>query len=457
MELLQFIVLSAVNLGLIVFIIRKWSFFSAEGLCMGTLGMMILTDNVELIFHYLVSPEVLPLGYKEFSFRIYPTIVHIIGLAILIAALLLFNPEPKPVARQLNDADILKLRRIGVAITLCGLFLTGVALYLVSGFSTVDFYVALNAFRSETLPFGGFWYRGADIAVLGMALTLPSLRRKMGQFFLVLILMMFVAFFLRTNKGGLEEPIVWGAFVIHVYDRAFFRSLFKIRIVVLACAIAVAGMGVKGWLLPWLTNRAAPPSSTIQNLLQLSTATMATRWGDNSVYRGYCQFVNFLPDNRFLFQGHKVGLYTLTSWVPRVLVPNKEDHPFRGIGFMIYADFHTYPLETPSPTLVGSVMADDGIVSLAEYLFLTVLFLSIFRRAAMARSSSLYWHVGYVIFVLFGGFSAEVGILGLFYILFLVYGVVGVAYLLLFVISQPSLRPVFRLLGSGTAVRVTTR
>ncbi len=428
MNLLEFLVLSVINLGLILFIIRKWSFFSAEGLCMGTLGMMILTDNLELLFHYVVSPDVLPLGYNEVAFRIYPTAVHIAGLVILIVALLLFNPKPKPVVRQLNAAEILLLRNIGIVIALCGFVLTTVALYLVSGLSTLDFYVKLSTFRTEALPFGGFWYRGADIAVFGLALTLPSLQRKLERFFLVLGLMMFVAFFLRTNKGGLEEPIVWAAFVIYIYDRAFFKSLLKLRTVALACAIAFVGMGLKSWFLPWALHRGAERPQTIENILQMATATIATRWGDDGVYRGYCQFVNSLPDNLYVFQGHRVGHYTLVGWLPRLVYPGKPEHPFGGIGAMINSDFHAYPTAKEAVTLIGSVFADDGYISMVLYLSALAWFLSTLRRMALARREALHWHVAYALFTLFGGVSSEGGIIGVFDTLVLTFGIVAAAY-----------------------------
>jgi len=171
-------------------------------------------------------------------------------------------------------------------------------------------------------------------------------------------------------------------------------------------------------------------SATISNLIQMAAATAETRWGDDSLYRGYCQFVNTLPDNRYLFEGSKVGVYALTSWVPRFIYRDKPDHPFRGLGFMIYSDFHSFPMETPAPTLVGSMMADNGMVSLIEYLFAAALFLGWFRRAVASEGAPLYWHVGYIFFVLFGGFSADEGVLGLVYTLLLGYGVVAAAYLL---------------------------
>ncbi|MGH9729330.1 MAG: hypothetical protein ACRD4V_12170 [Candidatus Acidiferrales bacterium] len=430
MEWFEFLTLAVLNLGLMAFIIRRWGIASAEGFCMAYLGMAVLTDNVELIFHCVFSPGALPLGYGEMDFRIYPTALHVFGLLVLIAALCVVNFAPRPVARKLDSPDLRNLREIGIAITLVGLMLAGIALYLVGALNATNFYSNLNAFRSETLPFGGFWYRGADIAVFGMALTLPSLRRDAGRFFAVLAAMMFVAFFLRTNKGGLEEPILWAGIVLLVYNHAFLKSLLNFRTVALALAIAFLGMGAKTWFLPRVLHRPGEHAS-VSNLVQMATATAATRWGDDSLYRGYCQFVNALPDNRYLFEGSKVGVYALTSWVPRFIYRDKPNHPFRGLGFMMYSDFHSYPMETPAPTLVGSMMADNGIVSLVEYLFAAGLFLGWFRRAAANQGGSLYWHVGYVFFVLFGGFSADEGILGLVYTLLLGYGVVAAAYILM--------------------------
>ncbi|MGC1107217.1 MAG: hypothetical protein WA876_11825 [Candidatus Acidiferrales bacterium] len=247
----------------------------------------------------------------------------------------------------------------------------------------------------------------------------------------MLALMMFVSFFLRTNKGGLEEPILWGAIVLFVYNRTLLRSLFNAKTVALALAIAFLGVGAKLWFLPRAMDRSSQAQGTLTQLVRMAAAGASTRWGDDGLYRGYCQFVNTLPDNRVLFEGSKVGIYSLTSWVPRWFYPNKPDHPFRGLGFAIYSDFHTYTNETPAPMVVGSAMADGGFVSLTAYLFLAGLFLGWFRRWATAGSRSLYRHCGYLFFVLFGGFSAEEGTLGLFYTLLLAYGIVTAAYLLL--------------------------
>ncbi|HEV2120234.1 MAG TPA: hypothetical protein VGS11_09060 [Candidatus Bathyarchaeia archaeon] len=430
MEFIEFLLFSSLNLGMIVFIIRRWGIVSAEGFCMAYLGAAALTDNVELILHYALSPDVLHLGYSEFGFRIYPTAIHILGLFVLICGLAVVNSRPSVIVRPLDGEGIAELKRLGIAVAIVGVLLTVVAIYLVGALTAPHFYTAMNVFRSQILPFGGFWYRGADVIVFGLALLLPSYRDHLPHFFCVVAIMMLVSFFLRTNKGGLEEPILWTAVVIYVYNREFFQTLCRPRNIAVACAIAFVGMGAKLWFLPFAYHRTADTPATLTKLFDLATSTAATRWGDDSLYRGYCQFVNVLPDNRRRFAGHRVGMYTITSWVPRVLLPNKPDHPFRGMGFMVYSDFHTFATETPAPTLVGSVMADDGIRSLFFYLFLAGIFLSTLRIWTTSAQHSIYRHAGYICFVLFGGFSAEEGILGFLYTLLLAYGVISSGFII---------------------------
>lgn len=330
----------------------------------------------------------------------------------------------------MNISGLLRLRSIGLAVTAIGLALTLIALYLVGALSFSHFYSSLNSFRSEALPFGGFWYRGADIAVFGMALTLPSMQKKPKQLLFVLMLMMFVAFFLRTNKGGFEEPILWGGIILLVYNRGMLRSLVNAKTISAAMVIAFLGVGLKFWILPQGMDQSRQQRS-LERLARVAAAGASQRWGDDGLYRGYCQFVNTLPENRWLFRGAKVGVYSLTSWIPRFLYSNKPDHPFRGLGFAIYSDFHTYPDETPAPMLVGSAMADGGFISLLSYLFLAGLFLGLVRRIAVGESSSLHWHCCYLLFALFGGLSADEGTLGTIYTLLLACGVIFAAWVLI--------------------------
>ena len=445
MNFFEFILLSIANLTLICVMIRRRGIVSAEGLCLAYLGVAAATDNIALLFHFVSSPDALPLGYREFAFRLYPTALEILGLLVLFAALELVDGNPRALSRELATDELAQLRNLGFAIAAIGGILTLIALWLVGAFSAASFYSALNLFRDQALPFGGFWYRGADIAVFGLALTLPSMQDRMKRFALVLALMMFVAFFLRTNKGGLEQPLIWGALVLYVYNRILFKKLARLQTVALVLILAFFGVGAKFWILPYAGDRTSSRPSFSLIITQASAAA-AVRWSDNGLYRGYCQFVNSLPDNRALFRNDKVGVYSLTSWIPRFLYPRKPDHPFRGLGYMIYSDFHTFDHETPAPMLIGSALADHGILSLVVYLALAGVFLGTLRRVT-ASTHSFSVHSGYLLFVLFGGFSAEEGTLGILYILFLAFGVVAAARLLLFAVDlltpSVSLRSVF--------------
>jgi len=439
MTIATFIVLSAANLGLITLIIRRRGIASAEGLCLAYLGAAALSDNIALVFHYIVSPESLPLGYREFGFRLYPTAVEILGLAILLVALQTSNGHARPIARDLCDSEFAILRHLGLAVASIGLGLALAGLYFVHAFSSSAFYSALNEFRSQTLPFGGFWYRGADIAVFGLALVLPTLESRRKTLFLTVVVMMLIAFFLRTNKGGLEEPFIWGAIIMFVYNRSLLKNLLSFKTVAFAILIAFFGIGAKFWILPHASRSQGPPL-TVAQVTANAIAAASLRWGDNGLYRGYCQFIHMLPNNRAQFRGAKVGVYSLVSWVPRFIYFDKPDHPFRGLGFMIYSDFHSFPDETPAPMLIGSAMADNGFVSLVTYMALAGIFLGFFRRVATKGSSSIYTHSGYMLFVLFGGFSAEEGILGILYTTVLAYAVIAAARLVLFALNLLSVR-----------------
>jgi hypothetical protein len=237
-----------------------------------------------------------------------------------------------------------------------------------------------------------------------------------------------VSFFLRANKGGLEIPILWTALVLHTYNRRQFWSLAKPRVVLFCLVISLVGVGAKVEL---LRNEIEPVTlkTLTKTITQAIFAPIATRFSDEGNFRGFCQFINLWPEYRYLFQGYPEGIDALTSWIPRALDPNKRSQPTRGFGFMVHADAHTYPDETPAIGLVGSAYADDAFYSLTAYLLVAGLFLGILRRYAAGRRSALQWHISYLCFALFGGLSAESGITSVLYLFFLTFGATGLAHL----------------------------
>jgi hypothetical protein len=424
MDIFEFVLLSFGNLAAIGWVIKRQGMASVEGYCAAFLGLAVLTDNLKLLFDYFFQPGTLLLGAGEFNFRSYPTIVHIIALVVLMAGLFLGNPKPEPIGRKFSEAELGFVAQTGSALLVLGLILTGITIFLTHAYSAGNFFTALDAFRGgDPGATGGFTYRGADIAVFGMALILPSLRKTGWLFLLILLAMMFVSFFLRANKGGIEIPILWAALVLHTYNPGRFWSLFKPRIVLICLLLAVAGVGVK-------VNLLEDKTWSLETLTESIFDAIEGRWSDQGLYRGYCQFINLLPQYHYLFKGYPEGTYALTeAWVPRALHQDKSAQPTKGFGFMIHPDAHIYREETPSLELVGSVYADNGFYSLTVYLLIVGFLLGTFRRYASDSQSALHWHISYLCFALFGGLSAEAGITTIIYTFLLTVGATTFAHL----------------------------
>jgi hypothetical protein len=428
MEILEFLILSFCNLSLLFWIIKRQGLASVEGYCAAWMGIAVLTDNLKLLFDYFIQPGTLPLGAEEFNFRAYPTIVHVIALIVLTAGLFLGNPKPEPISRDFSAAELDFVAHTGAALVLVGLILTGFAIYLTSAYSAIDFFEALDTFRGSTPGrWGGFWYRGADIAVFGMALTLPGWGKTRARLILLILAMMFVAFFLRANKGGFEVALLWATLVVHTYNPRRFWSLAKPRVLLPFLFVALLGVGIKVELLKAEREGTRLTFETISDSI---TGPVEARWSDQGLYRGWCQFINLLPKYHYLFEGYAEGVDTLTSWVPRALNPQKRPQPSHGLGFMIYADAHTYADETPSIGLVGSVYADNGFYTLTAYLLVVGFVLGVLRRYTAGRRSAPQWHIPYVMFALFGGLSAETGIPAISYTFILTFAFAGLAHLL---------------------------
>jgi len=425
MDIFAFIVLSFCNVALIIWIIRRQGINSVEGYCAAFLLLAVLGDNVSLLFHYIVQPQELLLGAEEFNFRLYPTLVHIVALIALMIGLYLGNPRPDPVGRDHSESECDFLAYTGVVLIVVGLILSLFAVYFTDAYKAQSYFTALDDFRAGTPgATGGFWYRGADIATFGMALVLPGLRKTGKQFFFLVFIMMLIAFFLTANKGGFERAILWAAVVLYTYNPQRMRLLAKPRNMLLALVVILLGLSFKVTLLQnedW----------TLESLSENITEPLGARWSDQGLYRGYCQFVNLLPQYHYLFEGYKIGRYALTeAWIPRAINPNKAAQPTAGFGFMIHPDFHEFKDETPSLELVGSVYADNGLYTAIIYLLITGFLLGMLRHFTTSRSSTLQWHISYLCFAIFQGLSAESGILGTVYTFLLTFTATGLAHLL---------------------------
>jgi hypothetical protein len=429
-----FVILSAYNIALIATFLWLWGIASAEGMMMVLYGAMVVSDNCELLYHYLFSPDLLAYGTYEFTLRIHPTEVYILATLILMAGLLAGNPRRLSVSIALDDAGLTSVRERGVAIAIVGalLFLVGIAL------TGRSLFAAMNQTRTATNTFGGFWYRGSDTVLVGLALVFAATCRPNRVNYFPLITMFGVAFFLSANKGGIEKACFWAGVVLFVYNRSAFNGIVTVPRVVALMLLAYFGMGLKNMMLSEMFDHnmgTAWKRASVSGFLDEATGAAAsgygTRFSDQAGYRSFCQFIEGVDAYQIIYGGFRVGEYSITAWVPRLLYRDKPRHPFEGIGVITNFNLKdSSPFETEAPGWAGAAMADRGYYTLVSYLLVSGIFLGALRRlVALSYRQSL--RDVYLVFVLFGGFSAETGILPIMDILAFALSVIGLSNLLL--------------------------
>jgi hypothetical protein len=424
MDIVEFLVLTLCLLGTFCLVIRIRSIASVEGFCAFIFSLAVLTDGGQLLIDYYLHPATLPLRGGEFAFRSYPAILHILTFLVLLTGLFLANPRPDPISRTFSTEELRFIRYTGSALAVLGIIMAGITIWLTGALSASTFFHGINNFRAgDAGKTGGFFYRGSDIAVFGLALLLPS-ARKLSQFVPPLAAMLFVSLFLRANKGGFEFPILWSALILYTYNPRRFWSLAKPKLVLGCALLALLGIGIKSEL---LSSDRHP--LTMDKMVTDVFGPMGTRWGDDGVYRGYCQFINLWPKYRYLFAGYPEAKFALTSWIPRMIEEDKQSQPTVGFGFMVHSDGHIYKDESPAIGLVGTMYADGGIYTLILYTLITGIALGMLRRWAAATTSKLQWHLTYVMFAFFGGLANEAGISSMLYTFGLVFAANLIAHL----------------------------
>jgi hypothetical protein len=417
-----FCLITAANLGLMAYFIYRNSLFSAEGLAFGYVFASILSDAIGLLWLAAWEPGSLRLGMQEFEMRIYPGVIHLFGIISLGLGLQLVNPRPKPVRRNLVGALRNHLFLSGLLMAACGFGLFAIGVMLVGATNAASFYAVVDQFRTEDLSFGGFWYRGLDIALFGLVLMLVSAERFAAKAILILAILL-TPLFLSSNKGGLEKSLLAIAFLLYVFNHESFLRLMKARILVPVLLIVVVAVGFKNGLLQSSrqesTVNTAENGLSLQSIAESGLASISNRYSNEGLYRGYCMMVTYMRDGLASYYDGKILAYSLNSWIPRILAPDKADHPFRGIGYMINADGHVYLREASAPTLVGYAYGDYGLGSTIAYLFVGGLLTSLYRKWSISRTA-LFPVVAYVFFSLLGGVSAEGGYVGAIYTLIMV-------------------------------------
>jgi len=443
MELLAYLLLSVANLLIIARVLYLRNPISSEGWCATFVFVSVLSDTVELLVRYNFWPDGLLRGPTgELRLRLYPTFVHIVGMASLLLGLSLVDPRPRRVVRTLTAGEQRHLRQIGIAVVIIGLTLYGTGMFLMGiqyagGFA--DMWTSYRVGGADS-RFGSFWYTGMHVAILGLGLLFVT-GRGFGR-----LLPGVAAILLTTlatgNKGGLEQVLFYCAALGYLYQRKAFARLFKQQAtwtigLPLAVMSVVAVIGVKNYFLTGeqanLRNQALPSGLD----------TVRARYSSEGLYHGYSLMVSNLRNGSGEMLQGRVLRYTATGWVPRLLFPDKLVHPFWGLGYIIYEDQHVYEQEAPAPTLVGYAYLDGGLWTTVLYLGVGGVLLGALRRRATRPRGSLYWHFGYVFFCLFPGCSAEAGLLGIGDTGVLAAAVMMLAWLVVFFMSTGNTKEIY--------------
>jgi hypothetical protein len=451
MTLVSFVLVSIINIGLLLFLIRKRGWASSEGLCAAYLLASIITDNVEVVIRASFWPETLPLGSDEINLRIYPTVVHILGIGAFLAGLSFADPRPRSMSRTLSASETRSLIHIGTALVLIGAVMFGVALYRGSptGFTTTEDYKAVVEQN------GAFLYRGADVALLGLVLLLVNVGGiQKTVLVIVVVLMPLLALF---NKGGLEKSILWAAVAYSVYQRKRFKqfvrrgSTWTIGVPTALLAVLLV-IGVKNYY------RAGTEGRSTFDAILAGLDSVRGRYSVDAQYRGYSQLTTYIRNGAPPQFDGRILVYTLTGWIPGFLYPDKPEHPTRNTGYLVYSDHHSYAGDASSFTLVGAAYADFGVASVVCYLLVGGVFLGLVRKAANRSGGNLYSHVGYLFLCLFNACSAESGLMLTLYVIMLAAGGMSLTWLVVHIFEPPRVRSIspFRRLerdtGTGPAV-----
>jgi hypothetical protein len=425
MILLGFIFLSMTNISVLILLIRKRGWASSEGLCACFLLAVVISDNLEVCLKAYFWPETLLLGADEINLRIYPTIVHILGIGVLLLGLTIADPRPGTTSRTLSPNDKRTLTHIAVALVLIGAAMHAVAVYRVGG-SPFSIH-ALDAYRTDLHPDYAFLVRGADIALLGLALLFATLRGfSRGMVAVAIVLTPLLAL---TNKGGLEKGLLWAAIALYIYRNREFRKLFRaystwvIGVPAVLVTVMLA-IGIKDYY------RGGAEAVLVSEALQDGLDKVRGRYSEDGLYRGYSQMATYMHIGSVAHFNGRVLAYTLTAWIPGFIFTNKPDHPTRNTGFMIYSDHHSYPGDASAFTLVGLAYADFGVTSVVCYLIVGGLVLGLIRRTTTRAGGSLYYHIGYLFLCLFGACSHESGFMDIIYVSVFVAAVMGLAWLI---------------------------
>ncbi|HUR96088.1 MAG TPA: hypothetical protein VMY76_16025 [Gemmatimonadales bacterium] len=399
--MLAYTVVAAWNLALLVAIARWRGITSYEGLGMALLALVVGSDYAGLCIALALthgSPEVRAMV----DLRLWPGLIHLLGLLCFALGLFVASPNPPKIRRVLTDDDARQLRYAGSFLLVLGLAMKVVALGSEGITSITDYFANIYAYNVAQRQLGTFWDWGTELAMFGGALLAAGYEHRRGRQALLAALMAAIAFFLTSSRAGIVGAALMFFVVVAAFNPHTLRSWVRPRLIAAFLVLLVVTSGIKTQL------RFFPGSSSgvrtdWPELAAEALSTFGTRFGSAGVYAGYATMVERQSEDPSLLMHGRVLAYTLSAWVPHVVFPDKPVHPFRDIGYLVRENYSSRLDTVYAPTLVGYAWADFGLVSVVTYLFFGAFALGWLRRLVSAGSTPILAVIGYLHFTLVEG------------------------------------------------------
>lgn len=411
--MLLFNLITFVNIFLIIFILRWRHVFSAEGLGMLFLLLIILSDYIGIIVvnFYGLSGFNLPF---EIQLRILPGIYTIIALLAFIVGL---GFGCNKIKKRSSNTLINKKKIVLVANVLIvfGYISQFIALYSWGFRSLSDYYSGLYVYQA-TKQGGGFLDAGLSFVLIGFSLLISIAKSNLRivLYFFGLILSSFI---LSPSKSGIHIAMIVLIFVLRYYSYKRYRIIFNPIFIIFMIVFIFIGIGVKTQLKYHYNEMNLSQIFEDKGFIFYTAyATIGRRYGPFGLYRQNCFLINRIHDNsNLLFRG-RVLFNTITGWVPRYVWSNKPEHPFHARGDLVNEDYVSDEYSNDAPTFVGYAYSDYGVISILLYMFLGGLILGLIRRLLYIYKHSTYLTVSYIFFSIITGVAlSESGFLNLFY------------------------------------------
>ena len=211
---------------------------------MALLAVVVGTDFAGLCIALALtggSPEV----QAMVALRIWPGVVHLLGIVCFGLGLLVVSPNPPKVRRVLSEDDARQLRWAGSFLLVFGVGMKMVALGSQGIHSIPEYFANIYAYNVEQRELGTFWDWGTELAMFGCAIASAGYEHRPIRQFALAVLMAALAFFLTSSRAG----IVGGALVFFIVAVAFnpttWRQWLRPRLVAAFLAMLVVTSGIK--------------------------------------------------------------------------------------------------------------------------------------------------------------------------------------------------------------------